>query len=95
MIVVHYWQDADGDTINIVGVIDDGIDIDNDIDLIVIAIHEQSDFSFTNETLYEIYLRAATIDSDPIPEQAFVVHEIIELVHDPNSTTWNKPIIRL
>lgn len=100
MIIVNYWHDKDYDPINdgysleLAGIVNDSLDLHNDIQLIEEAIENDDNFEPKDETLYEIYLTRATIASDPMPECAFAIHQVIEKVQDPDYG-WITPIVRM
>lgn len=100
MIIVNYWHDegfhslTDACCLILVGVVNDGLDLLNDIELIGSAIENAEGFKPKSEVFYEIHLRRATISSDPAPEAAFVIHDIIELEKEWVGI-WEKPILKL
>src|SRR5690606_28458718 len=101
MIVVNYWIDkdynpiTDGYVLELAGIINDSLDLNGDVCLIKEAIDNDDDFNPKLETFYEIYLTRATIDSDPIPEPAFVIKEVVEKKRNPFTDQWQTPLVRM
>lgn len=101
MIVVNYYRDedcnpeTDGYGLYLAGVINDGLDLHSDIQLIKDCIDNDLGFDPENGVLYELQLVRATIASDPIDEPAFAIREIIELKRDQHTGEFSVPVIRL
>lgn len=101
MIVVNYYRDedynpeTDGYGLYLAGVINDGLDLQADIQRIIDCIDNDLDFDPKNGVLYEIQLLRATIQSDPVDEPAFAIREVIELKRDKHTGEFSIPLVRL
>ena len=102
MIVVNYFQeedynaDTDGYHLDLAGVVNDVLRLDDDIELIKECIENCGEFEPKNGVMYEIYLDRATIASSfPIVEQAFAVNRIVEKFYDKDICEHITPMVRL
>jgi len=99
MIVVNYWledYDADSYSIHLAGIINDTFDLLVDPALIKEAIDVDGEFKPVTETLYELHLERATINTSyPHTELAFAIVSKIKKIQDTETGEWKTPPISL
>lgn len=83
----------DGLSVTLKGVIDDEFDLDRDPELVKDVLINDHGFKPKKETLYEVYLRRARIQSDLEPEESFVVEMVIEKEYKEGR--WVTPVVNL
>ena len=89
-----YDPETDGYHLELAAVVNDTLDLFNDVDLIKDCIENDTEIERKGGSSYVVQLLRATIDSDPIPEPAFIVGSFIQEVYDPNYG-WITPTIKL
>jgi len=100
MIIVNVYCDKDYDPstdgfyLDLVGVVNDTLNLYIDPQLIQDCVENDTNFKPKSGQLYEIQLIRATISSDPVPEPAFVIDRVIEKKYDP-VFGWCTPLVRM
>ena len=81
--------------IDIVGIINDAINVYDQSEMyrIMDCIDNDPDFNPEVDCFYELYLRRAQIDSDPVPEEAFCIDNVVKKHYQDGQIS--DPIIRL